>query len=241
MKPTATIPGAQARPQSARQKRIGLGVAALTLAALLAVFDVRAMLREWLGVVERLGAMGALLFGLIYVAATVLLVPGSALTLGAGLLFGVPLGSLIVSLASTLGAACSFLIARFLAREWVARKIEANSGLAAMDRSVAAEGWKIVLLLRLSPVFPFSLLNYALGLTRVKLCDYVLASWLGMMPGTVMYVYLGSLARTGASTQEKSPAEWALYGTGLLATLAVTLMTTRIARRSLAKRALLNI
>ncbi len=101
---------------------------------------------------------------------------------------------------------------------------------------MAAAGWKIVGLTRLSPVFPFTLLNYAFGLTRVSLRDYVLASWIGMMPGTVMYVYLGALARIGAAGEEKSPAEWALYAIGLLATLAVTVFITRIARRALVQR-----
>lgn len=98
------------------------------------------------------------------------------------------------------------------------------------------EGWKIVLLTRLSPVFPFTLLNYAFGLTRVSLRDYVLASWIGMMPGTVIYVYLGSLARAGVANHERTPTEWALYGVGLIATVAVTVVVTRIARRALAKR-----
>ncbi|MCI0743984.1 MAG: TVP38/TMEM64 family protein, partial [Verrucomicrobia subdivision 3 bacterium] len=134
----------------------------------------------------------------------------------------------------------AFLVGRYLARGWVAKKIEGNASFAAIDRAVADEGWKIVGLTRLSPVFPFSLLNYAFGLTRVKLRDYVLASWIGMMPGTVMYVYLGSLARAGAAGEKKSPAEWALYGVGLLATIAVTVVITRIARRALAKRTKLN-
>jgi len=105
-----------------------------------------------------------------------------------------------------------------------------------MDRAVTSEGWKIVLLTRLSPVFPFTLLNYAFGLTRVRLRDYVLASWIGMMPGTVLYVYLGSLARAGVTPQERTPTEWAFYGVGLAATVWVAVMVTRLARGALAKR-----
>ena len=101
---------------------------------------------------------------------------------------------------------------------------------------MAAEGWRVVALTRLSPVFPFSLLNYAFGLTQVSFRGYLLASWIGMMPGTVMYVYLGSLARLGTGTSQRSPAEWTLYGVGLAATLAVTVLITRIARRALAQR-----
>jgi uncharacterized membrane protein YdjX (TVP38/TMEM64 family) len=151
-------------------------------------------------------------------------------------MFGVVRGTLLVSLASTLGATCAFLLGRYLARDWVAKKIEGNGSFAAIDQAVAGEGWKIVLLTRLSPVFPFALLNYAFGLTRVSLRDYVLASWLGMMPGTVMYVYLGSLARAGVAEQQRTPGEWALYIVGLLASVALAVIVTRIARGALAKR-----
>jgi uncharacterized membrane protein YdjX (TVP38/TMEM64 family) len=211
-------------------------VVVAALVALFTTFDVRGLLRDALNAVERLGPWGPALFIAVYVLATVLFMPGSALTLGAGALFGVVWGSLYVSIGSTLGATAAFLVGRHLARPWVASKIEGNASFAAIDRAVADEGWKIVGLTRLSPVFPFSLLNYAFGLTRVKLRDYVLASWIGMMPGTVMYVYLGALARAGAAGEKKSPGEWALYGVGLLATIAVTVFITRIARRTLAKR-----
>jgi uncharacterized membrane protein YdjX (TVP38/TMEM64 family) len=206
------------------------------LALVFMFFDVRGMLRGSLEAIARLGPWGPALFVLVYVLATVLLIPGSALTLGAGAVFGVGWGSLYVSIASTLGATVAFLVGRYLARDWVAKKIEGNANFAAIDRAVADEGWKIVGLTRLSPVFPFTLLNYAFGLTRVKLSDYINASWIGMMPGTVMYVYLGSLARVGAAGDKKSPAELALYGVGLVATLATTVFITRLARRTLAQR-----
>ncbi|MCI0539695.1 MAG: TVP38/TMEM64 family protein [Verrucomicrobiales bacterium] len=215
-------------------------VVGAALITLFTTFDVRGLLRDALVAIERFGAWGPVLFVVVYVLATVLFVPGSALTLGAGALFGVGWGSVYVSLASTLGATAAFLVGRYLARGGVAKKIEGNPSFAAIDRAVAHEGWKIVGLTRLSPVFPFTLLNYAFGLTRVKLRDYVLASWIGMMPGTMMYVYLGSVARAGAAGQNKSPAEWALYGVGLLATIVVTVFITRIARRTLAKRTNLN-
>ncbi|MBI2924349.1 MAG: TVP38/TMEM64 family protein [Verrucomicrobia bacterium] len=213
-----------------------IAAAVLALVALFTLFDVRGLPRDALETIERLGPWGPVSFVVVYILATVLVVPGSALTLGAGVLFGVMWGSVSVSLGSTLGATAAFVVGRYLARGWVAKKIEGNASFAAIDRAVADEGWKIVGLTRLSPVFPFSLLNYAFGLTRVKLRDYVLASWIGMMPGTVMYVYLGSLARAGAVGEKKSPAEWALYGVGLPATIAVTIVITRIARRALAKR-----
>ena len=226
------------RKASAWRKGIVLAVVVLVVIGLSATFDVRAVLRAALDWIEQLGPWGQVLFVLIYIGATVLLIPGSALGLGAGALFGVVRGSVLVSLASTLGATCAFLLGRYLARGWVAKRIEGRASFAAIDQAVAGEGWKIVLLTRLSPVFPFTLLNYAFGLTRVSLREYVLASWLGMMPGTVMYVYLGSLARTGVANRQRTPGEWALYALGLLATVAVALIVTRMARRALAKRAL---
>ena len=219
---------------TAPKKILIVAIVAMIVAGLF-YFDVRALLRDSLAWVEQLGPWGPVLFVLIYVIAAVLFVPGSALTLGAGAVFGVGLGSVLVSAGATLGATAAFLVGRYFARDWVAKKIEGNASFAAIDRAVAAEGWKIVGLTRLSPAFPFSLLNYAFGLTRVSLRDYVVASWIGMMPGTVMYVYIGSLARV-AGDRTRTPGEWALLGLGLVATIAVTIFITRIARTALAKR-----
>jgi uncharacterized membrane protein YdjX (TVP38/TMEM64 family) len=188
---------------------------------------------DWVG---QLGPWGAIIFIAIYVVATVLFIPGSVLTLGAGAVFGVMWGSIYVSIGSTLGATAAFLVGRYLARNAIARKIEGNERFAAIDKAVANEGWKIVGLTRLSPVFPFTLLNYAFGLTRVKLGHYMLASWIGMMPGTVMYVYLGSLAKAASGERTRTTGEWVLYGVGLLATLVVTIFVTRLAKKALAKR-----
>ncbi len=225
---------------SSGRKRFWLVVLAVALAGLVfysrAGVPLQALLQRIMSEVAELGLWGQVAFVLIYIAATVLLIPGSALGLGAGALFGVVRGSLLVSLGSTIGATCAFLLGRYLARDWVSRKIEHHATFAAIDRAVAEEGMKIVFLTRLSPVFPFTLLNYAFGLTPVRLRDYVLASWIGMMPGTVMYVYLGSLARTGAGETARTPGQWILYGVGLIATIAVTVIVTRIARRALAKR-----
>lgn len=225
-------------------RRVAWGKWALVAAAVAAVvflfanYDVRGLLRAALDRIAGLGVWGPVLFVVVYIVAAVFFIPGSALTLGAGALFGVVWGSVYVSVGATLGATAAFLVGRYVARGWVAKKMEGNTKFAAIDRAVADEGWKIVGLTRLSPVFPFTLLNYAFGLTRVKLRDYVLASWIGMMPGTVMYVYLGSLAR--AAGEKKSPAEWTLYGVGLAATIVVTVFVTRVARRALAERTKAN-
>jgi len=200
------------------------------------VFDGRQILRDSLAWVESLGPWGPVIFIAIYVIATVLFVPGSALTLGAGAIFGIAMGSVLVSIASTLAAAISFLIGRYAARGWVASKVENNDTFKSIFKAVETDGWKLVALTRLSPVFPFALLNYAYGLTPVKFWHYLLASWIAMMPATVMYVYLGSIARAGAETQQRTPAEWTMYGVGLIATIAVTIFITRIAKKTLANR-----
>jgi uncharacterized membrane protein YdjX (TVP38/TMEM64 family) len=212
---------------------LGVAVALVVAARYLHVQD---LLRQALAWVGQLGPWGPIIFIGINVVATVLFIPGSVLTLGAGAVFGVVWGSAYVSVASTVGATCAFLVGRYLARDAIARKIAGNARFAAIDSAVASEGWKIVGLTRLSPVFPFTLLNYAFGLTRVSLRDYVLASWIGMMPGTVMYVYLGSLAKAASGERTRTTGEWVLYGVGLLATVVVTVFVTRIARRALAKR-----
>ena len=187
--------------------------------------------KDW---IASLGAWGPVMFILLYIVACVLLVPGSALTLAAGALFGVVWGSIYTVVGSLLGATAAFLVGRHLARGWVAKKFAANEKFQAIDEAIGREGWKIVFLTRLSPVFPFAPLNYAFGLTRVSLRDYFFASWIGMLPGTVMYVYVGSLAR--AAGDKKTPLEWTLYGGGLLATIIVTVIVTRIAKQALAKK-----
>jgi uncharacterized membrane protein YdjX (TVP38/TMEM64 family) len=203
-------------------------------------FHVQELLKKVLIWVAGLGAWGFIIYIVIYILACVFLIPGSILTLGAGVLFGVMKGSIIVSIASTLGATCAFLVGRYIARDWVSKKIQANPKFQAIDEAVAREGWKIVGLTRLSPIFPFNLLNYAYGLTRVSLRDYFFASWIGMMPATVMYVYIGSvagaIAKIGGEGRSRTPAEWALYIVGLTATAAVTVYITRIARAALRKK-----
>jgi uncharacterized membrane protein YdjX (TVP38/TMEM64 family) len=198
--------------------------------------DIPQLLRGVLKWIEQLGPWGPFWYVAIYILAAVFLVPVWPLTLGAGAVFALPWGVIYASIASTLGATAAFLVGRHLARDWVARKMEGNARLAAVDRAVEQEGWRIVLLLRLSPLFPFNLLNYAFGLTRVKWLPYVIASWIGMMPSTIMYVYLGSLARAGVDLTGRTVAEWVFYGFGLVATLIAVVLITRMARRALGGR-----
>ena len=192
---------------------------------------------EW---IESFGILTPIIFGLIYIICTVLLISGAVLTLGAGIIFGVIKGSIIVSVFSTLAAITSFLIGRFLLRNWVLKKIEKYPKFKAIDTAVAKKGWKIVGLTRLSPVFPFVFLNYAFGLTKISLKDYAIASWIGMMPGTIMYVYIGSLigdiATLGAGGREKTPVEWIFTIIGFIITVIITLYVTNISKKALSKK-----
>lgn len=203
-------------------------------------FNPQDLLRSALQWIESLGIIGGIAFITIYIIATVAFLPGSILTLGAGVVFGVLLGAVYVFVGATLGAIAAFLVGRYLARGWISKKIEGNQKFAAIDKAVAKEGFKIVLLTRLSPVFPFNLLNYAFGITGVSLKDYALGS-VGMIPGTIMYVYIGSLAgdlaRIGTESQPTNPAiQWAIRIIGFIATVTVTVYVTRIARQALAEK-----
>jgi uncharacterized membrane protein YdjX (TVP38/TMEM64 family) len=202
-------------------------------------FNPQDWLREVLQWIDGLGAIGAIAFIALYIIATVAFLPGSILTLGAGVVFGVVQGAIYVFIGATLGATLAFLVGRYLARGWVSRKIAGNSKFRAIDEAVGREGFKIVLLTRLSPVFPFNLLNYAFGITGVTLRDYFLGC-VGMIPGTILYVYLGSLAGNlaliGSETQPTNPTvEWLIRIVGLIATIAVTVYVTRIARKALSE------
>lgn len=227
-----------ARASSALSPRtITLAIAAVALIVIARRIGAGSTLKEALDWIASLGPLGPLVFIAIYVAACVLFVPGSILTIGAGVVFGVIRGSIYVSIAATLGATAAFLVGRFLARAWVAAKLEGNTKFKAIDDAVGREGWKIVVLTRLSPVFPFNLLNYAYGLTKVRLRDYVVASWAGMIPGTVMFVYIGSLsgdlARAAAGGGTQTSARWLINALGFAATVAVAIYATRIGTRTL--------
>jgi uncharacterized membrane protein YdjX (TVP38/TMEM64 family) len=228
-----------------KEKRFGLprwvklvlfAVLGIVLIIAIRELNLKEYLTQALAYIESVGVWGPIIFIGIYILATVLFIPGSILTLGAGTAFGVVMGSVYVSIASTIGASCAFLIGRYFLRDWVSETAGKNEKFAAIDGAVENEGWKIVGLTRLSPAFPFSLLNYAYGITGVKFWHYVLASWIGMMPGTVLYVYIGSLGNAVAQDGGRTPAQWAMLIVGLLATLGVTIFITRIARKALARK-----
>ena len=190
--------------------------------------------------VENLGVFGPIAYIIIYNLATILFIPGSLLTLKGGCLFGLFWGSVYVLTAAIIGAILAFIVGRYLSRDWVARQINKYPKFGAINLAVAKEGWKIVLLTRLCPIFPFNLLNYAFGVTQVSLKDYILGSF-GIIPGTVMYVYMGSLATDLAminqSYQPTNPEaqiwQWVMQIIGLIATIAITIYITKIAQKAL--------
>ena len=169
-----------------------------------------------------------------------LAVPGTILTLAAGFVFGVAFGSAFVSAGSVLGASAAFLLGRFAARSWVAQRVERSTRLRALVAVTRDDGFLIVLLARLSPLLPYNVLNYLFGATAVRFRDYVLASWLGMLPATVLYVYIGSLTKTisaltGGNVDAAWPRRVLLVG-GFLATLGLTALIARRATRELRTR-----
>lgn len=199
-------------------------------------------IRQWFlllqGHIEALGAIGPIVVVVAYVVMTVLLIPGSAMTIGTSTIFGFWKGLAIVLVGANLGALCSFLLARTTMREKVARWAAANPKFAALDHAIGQNGFKMVFLSRLSPVFPFTLLNYLLGLTTVRTPTYVLANLIGMLPGTGLYVYLGATARealAGKVATDTPVGQLLLKVVGLLATIAVVVIITRIARKALAQ------
>jgi len=224
------------KPETGQDKRrpVFLMATLVALALALLLLPVDRWFVQSIDWVDGLGLWGPVALVGLYIVACVLFVPGSILTLGAGAVFGVVTGTVAVFTGATLGACAAFLVGRHFAREWIAAKVEGNPRFAAIDRAVGREGLKIVLLTRLSPVFPFNLLNYAYGLTGVTFRDYLVGS-LGMLPGTLMYVYLGSIGSdlaTGAAGAGETGQAW-LKGVGLVATIVVTLYVTRIAGRAL--------
>ncbi|MEQ8849817.1 TVP38/TMEM64 family protein [Botrimarina sp.] len=240
--PADRAPAGPAEPHGGGRsgwKRAGLAAAVAVLAIASWRLPVASAASDFIEWVRGLGYWGPAVLIVAYVAATVLMAPGWVLTLGAGYAFGLVVGTATVSAGSVLGATAAFLIGRYAARGFVDSLADRHERFGAIDRAVERSGWKIVLLTRLSPAFPFNVLNYLYGATRVRLRDYVLASFVGMLPGTVMYVYLGTVAgnltQLAAGDVEGGAARQALLWVGLAATVAVTVLVTRLARRALAE------
>ena len=189
--------------------------------------------------IETQGWRAPFIFILAYIVITVAFLPASVVTLGAGAAFGWQAGAVYVFIGAMLGATAAFLIGRFVARDWIAKKVEDKPFFKALDNAIAEEGLKLIFLIRLSPAFPFNLLNYALGLTKVSLKDYVLGTT-GIIPGTIMYVYLGFLAReaamlgdTSGTSTEEIVIKWIINILLLVTIVAISLYIAKIAKKAL--------
>jgi uncharacterized membrane protein YdjX (TVP38/TMEM64 family) len=232
-----------------RQTRSATGRIAVLVVILMALFlamrflPVQQWLRSFNDWVGQMGTVGILVFIVVYALATVLLAPGSILTIGAGFAFGLWKGFLAAWTGATLGASLAFLVARFVARDKIESIAKRNEKFRKIDNAIGKQGAKLIFLLRLSPVIPFNLSNYFYGLTAVKFWLYVLASWIGMMPGTFLYVYIGAASKAAVTAAAGGEAVkhgwqyWTFLGVGFVATVIVTIWVTKIARDALKSQA----
>lgn len=189
---------------------------------------------EW---IRASGWVGVLAFIGLYTATCVVFLPGSVLTLGAGAVWGFWFSTALVAFSSTLGAVVNFLTSRYLLRSWMQKKIGHTAQFYALEKAVGVEGWRIVMISRISPVVPHSIVSYASGLTNLSFVRYTFATFVGFLPISAAYSYagaiLGKVARTSAGVSEHDPVQWMFYGIGVIATVVVTVWSTRAATRAL--------
>jgi uncharacterized membrane protein YdjX (TVP38/TMEM64 family) len=210
-------------------KPVGLLAIVVVLIVVARVFNLGEQLKALEGWIDGLGAWAPLVFIAVYIGATVLAIPGTPLTVAAGALFGALWGVVYVSIASTLGACICFIVARYLARDAVRRSLEGKPKFEKLDRMTEKQGALIVAITRLVPIFPFNLLNYGFGLTRVRFWHYALVSWVCMIPGTMLYV-IGPAAVVEGLQRGEIP--WVLVGV-FVATIVALVIIVKFARSRL--------
>ncbi len=218
-------------------KWIVVALIVITLSILSAILPVKEWMRELIDWVQHLGPLGVIVFIIAYAIATVLFLPGWIFTVSAGLIYGIVGGTLVALGGAIIGATLAFLVARYLLRKNIEEITKKNPRFAAIDEAIGKNGWKIVGLLRLSPLIPFNLSNYFYGITSISFISYVAVSAIGMIPGTLLYAYLGAIGQAGISGGASQHSKWqyVLLGVGLLATIAVTILVSRIAKNALKK------
>ena len=218
-------------------KLIVLVLVVTALSILSAILPIKDWIRSFIGWVQQLGPSGVIVFIAAYALATVLFLPGWIFTVGAGLVYGIVGGTLVALGGAIIGATLAFLIARYLLRKNIEEFANKNPRFKAIDDAVGKNGWKIIGLLRLSPLIPFNLSNYFYGITSVSFAAYVAVSAVGMIPGTLLYAYLGAIGKAGIAGEktQHSTAQYVLLGVGLIATIAVTILVSRIAKNALKK------
>ena len=234
-----TTPLPPQRPYLRIRLRIAISIVIIGgLVAAFAHFGVlsrlQGLLKEAVVWIAQVGVWAPVLYIALYIVACVAFIPASVLTLAGGAAFGFLWGVIYVLIGATLGATAAFLVGRYMARDWVVQRLGANPRFAALDRATERDGWKIVFLTRLAPVFPFFLMNYAYSLTRVPLKHYFMATWIGMIPGTILFVYIGTLVTT--STEETDSSRWVWRGFVLLTAVVAAACLGKIARKSLRER-----
>lgn len=220
--------------QAATRAACWLGLVALLIVVLLAwrFLPVRDWILSLDALVGGLGAWGIVLYGVIYVAAVLVLAPAEIMSIAGGLIFGL-WGIPLVIVSATIGAIAAFLISRYFLRAKVGEIAQRYPVFAAIDRAVSEEGWKLVLLLRLNPLVPFNLQNYAFGATDIALRSYAAATFFGIMPGAAVYVYLGTLGRQAAAGTLPSALKVTSLGAGFLATVLLVFLAGRRAKMML--------
>lgn len=218
-------------------KWIALGLGLIALSVAVSFLPIGEWVKTFTNWIRGLGVAGAFIFIGVYGVASVLFLPGAVFTIAAGLVYGIVGGTAVALAGATLGAGLAFLVARYVARSRIKRFAQQNKRFGAIDQAVGEQGWKIVGLLRLSPLIPFNVSNYFYGLTSISFWPYLLVSCIGMLPGTLLYAYLGAIGQAGLSGGKKghSPLEWTFLGIGLLATIAVTVFVSRLAKKALQK------
>ncbi len=216
-------------------KWIALGAALIAISIAVAFLPVKDWVKAFSDWVQTLGALGVVLFIAAYALATVLFLPGWIFTVASGLIYGVIGGTAVALTGALIGATLAFLCGRYLVRKRVEAATKGNRKFSAIDKAIGEQGWKIVGLLRLSPLIPFNLSNYFYGITSVGFWPYVLASAIGMLPGTLLYAYLGGAGKAGLSGGGGSSLKYVFLGVGLIATIVVTIIVSRAAKAALAK------
>jgi uncharacterized membrane protein YdjX (TVP38/TMEM64 family) len=220
--------------QAATRAARWLGLVGLLIVVLLAwrFLPVRDWILSLDALVGRLGTWGIVLYGLLYVAAVIVLAPAEIMSIAGGLIFGL-WGIPLVIVSATIGATAAFLISRYFLRAKVGEIAQRYPVFAAIDRAISEEGWKLVLLLRLNPLVPFNLQNYAFGATDIALRSYAAATFFGIMPGAAVYVYLGTLGRQAAAGTLPSALKVTSLGAGFLATVLLVFLAGRRAKMML--------
>lgn len=218
-------------------KWIAIGVGLVALSFAISFLPIGEWVQRFATWIRDLGVAGAFIFIGVYALAALLFLPGALFTIAAGLVYGIVAGTAVAIVGATLGAGFAFLAGRYLFRERIKKFAGKNKKFGAIDEAIGKQGWKIVGLLRLSPLIPFNVSNYFYGVTAIGFWPYLLASFVGMLPGTLLYTYLGAIGQAGLSGGDKgrSPLEWTFLGIGLLVTIGVTIFVSRLAKNALKK------